>query len=131
MADSASRLGLVCYKGPSHSAGSMPTHPLFYLIGGPAVFLISLGRGACGGGLAILGIPPLAFAVDPVTGAFMMAPIVSACDPFTVWAFPPRTRSMPDLKWLVPGATVGLGLGAVFVSEVDPRIVARRSSPGP
>ncbi len=102
----------------------MPTDPLFYLIGVPAVFLISLGRGAFGGGLAILGVPLLAFAVDPVTATFMMAPIVSASDPFTVWAFPPRTWSMPDLKWLVPGGVVGLGLGAVFVSEVDPRIVA-------
>jgi uncharacterized membrane protein YfcA len=102
----------------------MPTDPLFYLIGLPAVFLISLGRGAFGGGLAILGVPLLALAVDPVTATFMMAPVVSASDPFTVWAFPPHTWSMPDLKWLVPGAAAGLGLGAVFVSEVDPRIVA-------
>ncbi len=64
----------------------MPTDPLFYLIGLPAVFLISLGRGAFGGGLAILGVPLLALAVDPVTATFMMAPIVSASDPFTVWA---------------------------------------------
>ena len=102
----------------------MPTDPLFYLIGVPAVFLISLGRGAFGGGLAILGVPLLALAVDPVTATFMMAPIVSASDPFTVWAFPPRTWSMPDLKWLVPGILTGLALGAIFVAEVDSRIVA-------
>ena len=54
----------------------------------------------------------------------MIAPIVSASDPFPVWAFPPRTWTTTDLKWLVPGAAAGLGLGAVFVSEVDPRIVA-------
>lgn len=102
----------------------MPTDPLFYLIGVPAVFLISVGRGAFGGGLAILGVPLLALAVDPVTATFMMAPIVSASDPFTVWAFPPRTWSMPDLRWLVPGIVIGLCLGAVFVAEVDPRIVA-------
>jgi uncharacterized membrane protein YfcA len=102
----------------------MPTDPLFYLIGVPAVFLISLGRGAFGGGLAILGVPLLALAVDPVTATFLMAPIVSASDPFTVWAFPPRTWSIPDLKWLVPGIIAGLALGAIFVAEVDPRIVA-------
>jgi uncharacterized membrane protein YfcA len=102
----------------------MPTDPLFYLIGLPAIFLVSLGRGAFGGGLAILGVPLLAFTVDPVTATFMMAPIVSASDPFTVWAFPPRTWSMPDLKWLVPGMIAGLCLGAVFVAEIDPRIVA-------
>jgi uncharacterized membrane protein YfcA len=102
----------------------MPTDPLFYLIGLPAIFLVSLGRGAFGGGLAILGVPLLAFAIDPVTATFMMAPIVSASDPFTVWAFPPRTWSMPDLKWLVPGMVAGLCLGAVFVAEIDPRVVA-------
>ncbi|MGH6665817.1 MAG: sulfite exporter TauE/SafE family protein [Pseudolabrys sp.] len=102
----------------------MPTEPLFYLIGLPAIFLVSLGRGAFGGGLAILGVPLLAFAVDPVTATFMMAPVVSASDPFTVWAFPPRTWSIPDLKWLVPGMIAGLCLGAVFVAEVDSRIVA-------
>lgn len=102
----------------------MPTDPLFYLIGIPAVFLVSLGRGAFGGGLAILGVPLLALAVDPVTATFMMAPIVSASDPFTVWAYPPRTWSVPDLKWLAPGSVAGLGVGAVFVSEVDPRVVA-------
>ena len=67
-------------------------------------------------------MPLLAFAVDPVTATFIMALIVSASDPFTVWAFPPRIWSTPDLKWLVPG--IGLCLGAVFVSMVDPRIVA-------
>jgi uncharacterized membrane protein YfcA len=102
----------------------MPTDPLFYLIGIPAIFLVSLGRGAFGGGLAILGVPLLALAVDPVTATFMMAPIVSASDPFTVWAYPPRTWSIPDLKWLTPGLVAGLSLGAVFVSKVDPRIVA-------
>jgi len=102
----------------------MPTDPLFYLIGLPAVFLISLGRGAFGGGLALLGVPLLSLAVDPVTATFMMAPIVSASDPFTVWAYPPRTWSRADLKWLVPGVVTGLALGALFVSKVDPRIVA-------
>jgi uncharacterized membrane protein YfcA len=102
----------------------MPTDPFFYLIGLPAIFLVSLGRGAFGGGLAILGVPLLALAVDPVSAAFMMAPIVSASDPFTVWVFPPRTWSMSDLRWLGPGMVAGLCLGAVFVAEVDPRIVA-------
>jgi uncharacterized membrane protein YfcA len=64
----------------------MPTDPLFYLIGLSAVFLIALGKGAFGGGLAILGVPLLALAVDPLTASIMMAPIVSATDPFGIWA---------------------------------------------
>src|SRR5665213_3268059 len=115
-------------KPCSPTAAFMPPDPLFYLIGLPSVFLISLGRGAFGGGLAILGVPLLAFAVDPVTAAFMMAPIVSASDPFVVWAFPPKTWSKPDLKWLVPGIVAGLCVGALFVAEIHPRIVALTTS---
>ena len=38
----------------------MPVDPLFYLVGLPAVFVIGFGKGAFGGGLAIIGIPFLA-----------------------------------------------------------------------
>jgi uncharacterized membrane protein YfcA len=102
----------------------MPTDPFFYVIGFFAVFLISLGKGAFGGGLAILGAPLLALAVDPITATVMMAPIVSATDPFGMMAFPPRTWSWRDLAWLTPGILLGLGLGTLFFVSVDPRWVA-------
>jgi uncharacterized protein len=109
----------------SHTvARLMPTDPFFYLVGLSAVFLMSLARGAFGGGLAILGAPVLALVVDPITATMMMAPIVSASDPFAVWAFPPRTWSWPDVMWLVPGMLLGLGIGALFFVTIDPRIVA-------
>src|SRR5215470_16805139 len=101
----------------------MPTDPLFYLVGLAAVFLMSFARGAFGGGLAILGAPVLALVVDPITATMMMAPLVSASDPFAVWAYPPRTWSWPDILWLVPGMLVGLGLGALFFVTIDPRLV--------
>jgi uncharacterized membrane protein YfcA len=102
----------------------MPSDPLFYIVGLSAVFLIAFGRGAFGGGLAILGVPLLALVIDPITATVMMAPIVSAMDPFGFWAFPPRTWSRNDLVWLVPGLLCGLLLGAVFFVSVDPRLVA-------
>ncbi len=102
----------------------MPTDPLFYIVGLSAVFLIAFGRGAFGGGLAILGVPLLALVIDPITATIMMAPIVSAMDPFGFWAFPPRTWSRDDLRWLVPGMLSGLLLGALFFVSVDPRLVA-------
>ena len=102
----------------------MPTDPLFYVVGLSAVFLISFGKGAFGGGLAILGVPMLALVEDPITASIMMAPIVSAGDPFGIWAYPPRTWSWRDLTWLVPGMLVGLTLGALFFVYFDPRLVA-------
>lgn len=101
----------------------MPTDPLFYIVGLSAVFLMSLARGAFGGGLAILGAPVLALVVDPITATIMMAPIVSASDPFTLWAYPPRTWSWPDLRWLVPGMLLGLAVGALFFVSTDARFV--------
>jgi uncharacterized protein len=74
--------------------------------------------------LAVLGVPLLALVVDPITATIMMAPIVSAMDPFGMWAYPPRTWSWPDLTWMLPGIFVGLGIGALFVAYVDPRLVA-------
>jgi uncharacterized membrane protein YfcA len=102
----------------------MPTDPLFYVVGLSAVFLISFGKGAFGGGLALLGVPMLALVEDPITASIMMAPIVAAGDPFGIWAYPPRTWSWKDLAWLVPGMLVGLGLGAFFFVHFDPRLVA-------
>jgi len=85
---------------------------------------VALGKGAFGGGLAILGIPLLALVVDPVMAAIMVAPIVSVSDMFALGAFPPRTWSWPDMIWLAPGMLVGLALGWLFFVEVNPRIVA-------
>ncbi len=86
--------------------------------------MIAFGKGAFGGGTAILGVPLLALVVDPLTAAIMMAPLVSAMDPFAIGAFPLRTWSWPDIAWLVPGMMAGLGLGALFFVAVDPRVVA-------
>lgn len=101
-----------------------PAEPLFYIIGLPTVFLIGVGKGAFGGGLAIIGLPLLSLVVDPLTASIMMAPLASATDPFGVMAFPPRTWSWPDLLWLLPGIVAGVTLGAVFFVAIDPRLVA-------
>jgi len=102
----------------------MPTDPLFYIVGLFAIFVMALGKGAFGGGFAVLGVPLLALVIDPITASIMMAPIASASDPFGIWAHPPRNWSWPDLVWLMPGIVVGLTLGAVFFVWVDPRLVA-------
>lgn len=102
----------------------MPTDPLFYAVGLPATFLIALGKGAFGGGLAILGIPLLALVIDPIAAAIVTASLVSAMDLFALQAFPRRTWSLPDLAWLVPGLLAGLGIGFLVLVWVDPRWVA-------
>ncbi len=102
----------------------MPTDIWFYLIGLPTVFVIGLGKGAFGGGLAIIGIPMLALVSDPVEAAIMVAAIACFTDVFALKAFPMRTWSWPDIRWLAPGMVVGLLLGTLFFVLVDPRILA-------
>lgn len=101
----------------------MPTDPLFYLVGLPAVFVIGFGKGAFGGGLAIIGIPFLALVTTPVDAAIIVAIVASSTDIFAVQAFPMRTWSWPDLRWLGPAMVVGIGLGTLFFVLVDPRIL--------
>jgi uncharacterized membrane protein YfcA len=101
----------------------MPTDFLFYLIGLPAVFAIGMGKGAFGGGLAIIGVPLLALVADPVNAMIIIAIVASSTDIFAVQAFPMRTWSWPDIKWIFPGMLVGIGLGVVFFALVDTRIL--------
>ena len=101
----------------------MPTDPLFYLVGLPAVFVIGFGKGAFGGGLAIIGIPVLALVTSPVDAAIIVAIVASTTDIFAVQAFPMRTWSWPDLVWLGPAMILGLALGTLFFVLVDPRIL--------
>ena len=101
----------------------MPVDPLFYLIGLPAVFVIGLGKGAFGGGLAVIGVPLLALVTDPVDAAIIVAVVVSTTDIFALKAFPMRTWSWPDIVWIAPGMVAGIALGVLFFVLVDPRIL--------
>ncbi|MGL4975508.1 MAG: sulfite exporter TauE/SafE family protein [Bosea sp. (in: a-proteobacteria)] len=101
----------------------MPTEPTFYLVGWIATLLIAFGKGAFGGGLAILGIPLLALVVDPLDAAIMVALLVFLMDLFAIQGFGRASWSKPDLLWLLPGLIVGIGIGYVVFTRIDPRIV--------
>lgn len=98
--------------------------PAFWLIGGATIAMIAFSKGAFGGGAASLGVPMLSFIIDPIGAAMIVAPLVSAMDMFTLRAFGPSSWSKPDLRVLLPGLVVGLGLGWLLFEKVDGRIVA-------
>lgn len=101
----------------------MPSDPLFYLVGWVTTLLIAIGKGAFGGGLAILGVPLLALVVEPLQGAIIVALLVAGMDLFAFRAFGVATWSKPDLAWLVPGLALGIGIGYAVFLMVDARIV--------
>ncbi|WP_332681034.1 sulfite exporter TauE/SafE family protein [Bosea sp. (in: a-proteobacteria)] len=101
----------------------MPADPLFYLVGWATTLLIAIGKGAFGGGLAILGVPLLAFVVEPLQGAIIVALLVAAMDLFAIRSFGVASWSKPDLVWLLPGLAAGIGIGYAVFLMVDARIV--------
>ena len=72
----------------------MPVDPLFYLIGWATILVIAIGKSAFGGGLAILGIPLLAFVVKPLDTAIFVAMLVSAMDIMALQRFGAETRRL-------------------------------------
>jgi len=102
----------------------MPIDPIFYLVALPTIFVVAVGKGAFGGGLAMLGVPMLSLVMAPIEAAIVVALLVSLMDVFALGSFGPRTWSKPDLAWLLPGVGLGITLGYIFFTLLDPRIVA-------
>ena len=103
---------------------AFPADPLFYLVGFTASFLMAFGKGAFGGGLAILVIPLLALVMDPIQAAIVTAVLVAAMDWVALGSFPKQSFSRPDLTWLIPGLLTGCFIGFLVFEWVDRRIVA-------
>src|SRR5215475_7914307 len=94
------------------------------LVAFAAVFLIGFMRGAFGGGFGIVGIPLLSLVMDPVTAGGLLAPLFIATDLYSLRYWKPSTWSKPDLKLLLPGLVVGIGLGYLLFRVLDHRAVA-------
>jgi uncharacterized membrane protein YfcA len=81
-----------------------------------AVTLIAGLKGAFGGGFALLGIPLLALAMDPVEAGAMLAPLFIAMDLVAFRYWKPGTWSKPDLAVVLPGLAVGVAIGTAVVA---------------
>jgi hypothetical protein len=92
---------------------------VFYAAAVPAVLLAGVSKGGFGGGLGILAVPLMTLVVLPFQAAAIMLPILCAMDLIGVWAYRGRW-SWPNLKILVPGAVVGIVLGALVYRYVTP-----------
>lgn len=88
------------------------------------VFLIAFMRGAFGGGFAIIGIPLLSLAMDPITAGALLAPLFIAMDIVALRYWKPSTWSKPDLPVLVPAMVAGVVIGFAIMSMVDRALIA-------
>jgi uncharacterized membrane protein YfcA len=83
------------------------------------VFLIAFMKGAFGGGFAIVGIPLLSLAMDPIAAGALLAPLFVVMDLTALRFWRPNTWSRVDLAMLLPALVVGIGLGYFALRDLD------------
>lgn len=89
-----------------------------------AIFIISFFKGAFGGGVAMVGIPLMSLAMDPLVAGAVMAPLLLVMDAVALRHWSPRTWSRADVRWLIPGTLIGTALAAWLLTGLDERAVA-------
>jgi uncharacterized membrane protein YfcA len=93
------------------------TDPWFYLVAIPAVAVLGLGKGGFIG-ISMIATPLLALVVPPLQGAAILLPILICQDVISLWTYR-RAWSAWNLKVLMPGAVIGMGVATVFASAVS------------
>src|SRR6476469_3604310 len=92
------------------------TDPLFYLLAIPAMTALGLGKG-CLAGVGLIATPLLALTMPPLQAAAIVLPILLCQDAISVWVYR-RQWSRWNLKVLLPGALVGVGIAWLFAAYV-------------
>src|SRR5689334_1728667 len=86
--------------------------PFFYLVAVPAVLLSGISKGGFGSAVGGMGVPLMALAIPPPQAAAILLPVLCLMDVvgFRVYY---RKWDTPNLKMMLPGALVGIALGAL------------------
>ncbi len=96
----------------------MIADPWFYAAAIPAVLIVGISKGGFAAGFGILGVPLMALAIPALQAAAILLPILMVMDLVALWAYR-RSYDKPNLKILIPAATVGIGIGWLTASIVD------------
>ena len=88
------------------------------------VGLIAFMRGAFGGGFAVIGIPLLSLAMDPIAAGALLAPLFIVMDVVALRYWKARHWSRGDLLALLPALVVGIGAGYLLMRVLDRGLVA-------
>jgi hypothetical protein len=93
---------------------SIISDPLFYLYAIPAVILLGLSKGGFFG-LGVMALPLMSIEVPPLKAAAIILPTVLAQDALSLWVYR-HDWSAWNLKIMIPGMAVGIGLAALFAA---------------
>jgi hypothetical protein len=100
----------------------VPADPLFWTAAAIAVLIVGFSKGGFAGGGAIAGVPILTTVTDPVTAAGIMLPILLGIDAISLWAYRGKWE-WRIVRTMLPGAVIGIALGAVTFRLVDTDII--------
>ncbi len=100
---------------------SLITDPIFYAIALPAVLALGLSKGGFAG-IGILATPLLALYLPPLEAAALLLPILIVQDAISVWVYR-RDWSAWNLKVLLPGALIGMGVAWLFAAQVSDTVI--------
>jgi uncharacterized protein len=95
------------------------TDPFFYAVAIPAVLLAGIGKAGLGS-LGLVVVPLMSLAVAPQQAAAVTLPILIAMDMIGLWAWRGRA-DWAVLRTVVPGAVLGIVIGALAFSLLDAR----------
>jgi hypothetical protein len=85
-----------------------------------AVLFIGVAKAGFGGGLGMLVTPLCVLAFGPKTAIGVLLPLLCAGDLFSLGHYWRRWRA-ENLKYLLPGVLIGVGIGIQFVGRFSPR----------
>ncbi|WP_136658355.1 sulfite exporter TauE/SafE family protein [Nitratireductor sp. XY-223] len=93
-----------------------------YLVTALAVVLTGISKSGFAGGLGILGVPLVALTMSPQAAAVLLLPILIGIDVLSVWRYR-RAWQVRMIVALLPGAALGIGLGMMGFSRIDPDVL--------
>lgn len=96
--------------------------PAFLLAALPAVLVTGVSKGGFGGGLGIIAVPLMALVVPPAKAAAIMLPLLCLMDLIGLRAYRRRWDARV-LRVMLPGAALGIGLGALAFGYLDESLV--------
>lgn len=96
---------------------SIITDPIFYMVTIPAVIALGLSKGGFAG-VGMLATPLTALYLPPLEAAALILPILIVQDVISVWWYR-RDFDPWNLKVMLPGTLVGMGLAWMFAAQVS------------